>query len=67
LESRTQDRDEPLTEYIITINNYYKFLNIPVPDTVKVQRVLDQTHPSYRKYTYGQTYANLQDLAEAAN
>jgi hypothetical protein len=41
-------------------------LNIPVPDKVKVQRILDKIHPSYRKYTYGQTYANIQDLAETA-
>jgi hypothetical protein len=66
LESRTQDRDESLTSFIRTINNYYRFLNIPVPDTVKVQRVLDQIHPMYRKYTCGQYYANLQELAEAA-
>jgi hypothetical protein len=66
LEARTQDRDESLTSYIRTINNYYRFLNIPVPDAVKVQRVLDQIHPVYRKYTCGQQYANLHELAQAA-
>jgi hypothetical protein len=67
VETRTQDRDESLTSYIRTINNYYRFLNIPVPDAVKVQRVLDQIHPVYRKYMCGQNYNNLHELAQVAN
>lgn len=66
LDRRTQGPDEPLTQYIHCIAEYYKRLGGNVPDSDKVERVIRQSHPAYRTHLQGKAFATLAELAVEA-
>jgi Retrotransposon gag protein/Zinc knuckle len=67
LRNRTQDPDEPLTDYIANIAEYYNRIGGNVSEQEKIQTILDQIHPEYRPYTFGKHYNTLVELAQDAN
>lgn len=66
LEARTQHPDEALTSFIQAIDGYYVNIGEPVNETERVQRVLNQMHPEFRRLVGGRTFASLQELADSA-
>jgi hypothetical protein len=66
LEARTQHPDEPLSSFIQAIAGYYERVGGNYSEREKVQRVLSQMHPEYRRVLNGATFENLQSFASAA-
>lgn len=67
LRHRTQHPEENLKEFIYTIAEFYERIGEEVPDSEKVDRVLRQMHPQLQDLAEGTQYANLSELAKAAD
>lgn len=67
LRRRTQHPEENLKQFIYVIAAYYQRLGEPVTDVEKVNRVLRQMHPQFHDMVEGKTFANLEELAQAAD
>ncbi|KAH6942796.1 hypothetical protein HPB50_010738 [Hyalomma asiaticum] len=67
LELRTQHPEENLKEFIYTIAAYYDRIGGEVPEAEKVDRVLRQMHPQLQDLVEGKQFANLAELAKAAD
>lgn len=67
LELRTQHPEENLKEFIYTIAAYYDRIGGEVPESEKVDRVLRQMHPQLQDLVEGKQFANLAELAKAAD
>ncbi|KAG0434512.1 hypothetical protein HPB47_019048 [Ixodes persulcatus] len=64
---RTQHPEENLKEFIYTIADFYEKIKQEVPDFKEVHRVLRQMHPQLQDLAEGTQYANLSELAKAAD
>ncbi|KAH7952243.1 hypothetical protein HPB52_020498 [Rhipicephalus sanguineus] len=67
LELRTQHPEKNLKELIYTIAAYYDRIGGEVPKSEKVDRVLRQMHPQLQDSVEGKQFANLAELAKAAD
>ncbi|KAG0445055.1 hypothetical protein HPB47_000696 [Ixodes persulcatus] len=67
LRHRTQHPEENLKEFIYTIADFYKRIKQEVPASKEVDRVLRQMHPQLQDLVEGTQYANLSELAKAAD
>jgi hypothetical protein len=66
LDSRTQHPAEPLSAFIQIIASYYDKINEEVTEEEKIERVIRQMHPEFRREIGGRNFANLQEMAKAA-
>lgn len=67
LDQRTQHPEENLKEFIYTIAAYYERIGEEVPESEKVNRVVQQMHPQLQDLAEGKSFATLAELAKAAD
>ncbi|XP_040069741.1 uncharacterized protein LOC120842656 [Ixodes scapularis] len=66
LERRTQHPDETLVEYVRVMQELFDRACPTTPESDRVARVVQQSHPRFRPYLHGRTYETLEHLARDA-
>ncbi|KAF4527214.1 hypothetical protein B566_EDAN006140, partial [Ephemera danica] len=66
LESRTQHPDEPLSAFIQAIAGYYDRIGGTYSEGEKVERVLKQMHPEFRRIIGDEKFNTLREFSTAA-
>lgn len=65
LDDRTQHPAESLSAFIQTIAGYYEKIGVAVTEETKIERVMRQMHPEFRRALAGRKFDTLRDMAKA--